>query len=181
MIWATLSSQSCFCWLYRASPSLTAKNIINLISVLNIWWCPCPCPSPSPAHCISQWVWHHNRHPPPPKKRGMLREYHFWQCRMFSFLKDIPCQGPSLVSPLHFFHSQDWKGFLISIKFWTWMKPNANLILDTHFRKGSSQRSSGVERRGSKGFPTDWKRERCDPKGLEQRSRAHRGTENWVE
>jgi len=41
MIWATVSSQSCFCWLYRASPSLTAKNIINLISVLTIWWCPC--------------------------------------------------------------------------------------------------------------------------------------------
>ena len=30
-----------FCWLYRASPSLAAKNIINLISVLTIWWCPC--------------------------------------------------------------------------------------------------------------------------------------------
>ena len=41
MIWATVSSWSCFCWLYRASPSLTAKNIINLISVLTIWWCPC--------------------------------------------------------------------------------------------------------------------------------------------
>ena len=41
MIWATVSSQSCFCWLYRASPSMAAKNIINLISVLTIWWCPC--------------------------------------------------------------------------------------------------------------------------------------------
>ena len=41
MIWATVSSQSCFCWLYRAFPSLAAKNIINLISVLTIWWCPC--------------------------------------------------------------------------------------------------------------------------------------------
>ena len=41
MIWATVSSQSCFCWLYRASPSFTAKNIINLILVLTIWWCPC--------------------------------------------------------------------------------------------------------------------------------------------
>ena len=40
MIWATVSSWSCFCWLYRASPSLAAKNIINLISVLAIWWCP---------------------------------------------------------------------------------------------------------------------------------------------
>ena len=41
MIWATVSSQSCFCWLYRASPTpLTEKNIINLISVLTIWWCP---------------------------------------------------------------------------------------------------------------------------------------------
>ena len=41
MIWATVSSHSCFCWLYRTSPSLAAKNIINLISVLTIWWCPC--------------------------------------------------------------------------------------------------------------------------------------------
>ena len=41
MIWATVSSRSCFCWLYRASPSLAAKNIINLISMLTIWWCPC--------------------------------------------------------------------------------------------------------------------------------------------
>ena len=41
MIWATVSSWSCFCWLYRASPSLAAKNIINLLSVLTIWWCPC--------------------------------------------------------------------------------------------------------------------------------------------
>ena len=41
MIWATVSSWSCFCWLYGASPSLAAENIINLISVLTIWWCPC--------------------------------------------------------------------------------------------------------------------------------------------
>ena len=40
MIWATVSSPSCFSWLYRASPSLAARNIINLISVLTIWWCP---------------------------------------------------------------------------------------------------------------------------------------------
>ena len=33
-----VSSQSCFCWLYRASPSSASKNIINLISVLTIWW-----------------------------------------------------------------------------------------------------------------------------------------------
>ena len=31
MIWATVCSSSCFCWLYRTSPSLAAKNIINLI------------------------------------------------------------------------------------------------------------------------------------------------------
>ena len=41
MIWATVSSRSCFCWLYRASPSLVAENIINLILVSTIWWCPC--------------------------------------------------------------------------------------------------------------------------------------------
>ena len=41
MVWATVSFWSCFCWLYRASASLAAKNIINLISILTIWWCPC--------------------------------------------------------------------------------------------------------------------------------------------
>ena len=41
MIWATVSSWSCFCWLYRVSPSLAAKNIINLILVLTTWWRPC--------------------------------------------------------------------------------------------------------------------------------------------
>ena len=41
MIWATVSFGSCFCWLYRASPSSVAKNIIKLISVLTIWWCSC--------------------------------------------------------------------------------------------------------------------------------------------
>ena len=41
MIWTTVSSQSCLCWLCRASPSLTAKNIFNLILVLTIWGCPC--------------------------------------------------------------------------------------------------------------------------------------------
>ena len=40
LIQATVSSWSCFCWLCRASPSLAEKNIINLISVLTIWWCP---------------------------------------------------------------------------------------------------------------------------------------------
>ena len=41
MIWPTVSSWSCFCWLYRASPSLASKNIINLISASTIWWRPC--------------------------------------------------------------------------------------------------------------------------------------------
>ena len=39
MIWATVSSRSCFCWLYRASPYFAANNIINLISAFTIWWC----------------------------------------------------------------------------------------------------------------------------------------------
>ena len=34
IIWTTVSSQSWFCWQYRASPSLASKNIINLISVM---------------------------------------------------------------------------------------------------------------------------------------------------
>ena len=41
MFWATVSSWSWFYWLYRASPSLAANNIINLILVLAIWWHPC--------------------------------------------------------------------------------------------------------------------------------------------
>ena len=41
MIWATVRSWSCFCGLYGASPSLAARNIISLISVLTIWRCPC--------------------------------------------------------------------------------------------------------------------------------------------
>ena len=41
MIWATVSSHSCFCWLYEASPTLAAKKVITLILVLIIWWCPC--------------------------------------------------------------------------------------------------------------------------------------------
>ena len=41
MIWAIASSQSCLCWLYRASPSFLAKNIVSLILALTIWWCPC--------------------------------------------------------------------------------------------------------------------------------------------
>ena len=59
MIWATFSSRSCFCWLYRTSPSLAAKNIINLISVLTIWWCPCVESSLvllEEGVCYDQWV-----------------------------------------------------------------------------------------------------------------------------
>ena len=41
MIWATVSSWSCFCWIYSAFQSLAVKNIINLILVLTIWWCSC--------------------------------------------------------------------------------------------------------------------------------------------
>ena len=41
MIWATVCSRSCFCSLYRASPSIAAKNKIILVLVLTIRWCPC--------------------------------------------------------------------------------------------------------------------------------------------
>jgi len=37
----SLLPRSCFCLLHRGYPSLTAKNIINLISLLTIWWCLC--------------------------------------------------------------------------------------------------------------------------------------------
>ena len=40
MIWSTVGCRSCFCWLYEASPCLAAKNIINLIFLLTIWWYP---------------------------------------------------------------------------------------------------------------------------------------------
>ena len=46
MIWATVSSWSCFCWLCRASPSLAVKNIINLNLLWATWWCPCVESSP---------------------------------------------------------------------------------------------------------------------------------------
>ena len=36
MIWATVRPRFSFCWLYRASPSSAAKNIIRLISVVTI-------------------------------------------------------------------------------------------------------------------------------------------------
>ena len=36
MIWGTVSSRSCFCWLYRASPCSAAENIISLITVLTM-------------------------------------------------------------------------------------------------------------------------------------------------
>ena len=32
---------SCFCFLYKTSPSSASRNIISLIFVLTIWWCPC--------------------------------------------------------------------------------------------------------------------------------------------
>ena len=34
MIWASVSSQSCFSWLYRTFPPLAGKNIISLILVV---------------------------------------------------------------------------------------------------------------------------------------------------
>ena len=45
MIWVIVSSWSCFSRLYRASPSVAEKIIINRILVLTIWWCPCVEPS----------------------------------------------------------------------------------------------------------------------------------------
>ena len=66
MIWATVSSWSCFCWPYRTSPSSTAKNIINLILVLTIQWCPCvglPLALLEEGVCrdqcilLAQWTW----------------------------------------------------------------------------------------------------------------------------
>ena len=41
VIWSTVSSLSCFWWLYKAFPSLAAMNIMSLILVLTICWCPC--------------------------------------------------------------------------------------------------------------------------------------------
>ena len=59
IIWAAVSSQSCFCWMYRASPSSAAKNIINLILVLTIWWGPCVESSLvllEEGVCYEQWI-----------------------------------------------------------------------------------------------------------------------------
>ena len=73
MIWATVSSWSCLCWLYRASPSLAAKNIMNLISVLTIlrelffllfhsFWCYAGGCNISPPECNS-WGFKLGKHP----------------------------------------------------------------------------------------------------------------------
>ena len=59
MIWATVRSRSCFCWRCRGSPSLAAKNIINLILILTTWWCPCVESSLvllEEGVCYDQWV-----------------------------------------------------------------------------------------------------------------------------
>ena len=59
MIWAIVSSQFCFCWLYRVSPFLAAKTIINLISLLAIWLCPCvesPLALLEEGVCYDQWI-----------------------------------------------------------------------------------------------------------------------------
>ena len=56
MIWALVRSWPSFCWVYRASPSLDAQNIINLISVC---WCPCvesSLVSLEESVCYDQWV-----------------------------------------------------------------------------------------------------------------------------
>ena len=37
MIWAIVSSWSYFCWLYRASPSLAAKNMLLLSRFSRVW------------------------------------------------------------------------------------------------------------------------------------------------
>ena len=58
MIWATVSSQSCFADLYRASPSLAANNINNLI-VLTFCWCPyveCSLVLLEESVCYDQWI-----------------------------------------------------------------------------------------------------------------------------
>ena len=76
MIRATVSSWSCFYWLYRASPSLAAKNIINLISVLTIWWYPC---------VESSLVLEIQRIPGRKKKKKTaktLKEWSWWASRM---------------------------------------------------------------------------------------------------
>ena len=54
--WSEPQSTPCLvCWLYRASPSLTAKNVINLISVLTIWWFARPHDDQA---VISKWFHH---------------------------------------------------------------------------------------------------------------------------
>ena len=59
--WATVSFLSCFCWLYRASPILAAKIIINLILVLTIWWCPCVQEQPDPYGKSCSWIVNYSR------------------------------------------------------------------------------------------------------------------------
>ena len=104
MSWATVSSWSCFCWLYRASLSLAAKNIINLISVLTIWWCPCvvlsameetqilslgwedPLEKEMATHCsILAWRIPWSEEPGGLQSLGLQRVGHDWATNTFTF------------------------------------------------------------------------------------------------
>ena len=62
MIWAS-QLWVLFCWLYTASLSLATKNVINLILVFTIWWCPCVKSSLlllRKSVCYDHWVlWQH--------------------------------------------------------------------------------------------------------------------------
>ena len=102
MIWATVSSWSCFCWLYRASPSLAAENIISLISVLTIWWCPCVESSPvllEEGVCCDQCVFLAELYEPLP-------------CFVLYPRPNLPvAPGVSWLPPLHS-SPLEWKGQL---------------------------------------------------------------------
>ena len=92
MTWATVSSWSCFCWLYRASPSLAAKNIINLILVLTIWWCPCV---ESSLVLLEKIFWRYNSH---------TIQFTHWKCTVQWFLV-YSHRGETITTILENFHN----------------------------------------------------------------------------
>ena len=80
MMWATISSRFYFSWLHRTSPILTAENVISMISVLTIWWCPCIRSSLVKNKCRkAKWL---------PEEALKIAEKEIWKTKQNR--KDIP-------------------------------------------------------------------------------------------
>ena len=95
MIWATVGSWSCFCWLYRASPSLAAKNIINLVCVDHLVMSMCRVFSCVVGRGCLLWSVHFSS-----KFLNILRISWFYLCILF-----LPFVTLHVLQLIHFIHS----------------------------------------------------------------------------